>query len=165
MVDFCGQRPAAARAEAVLFAARPAAVASRSDGRSAGRSGSTPSGAQPGRDPHPARRRRDARVRAAQRRLRVEFADLPALDGRHLLDPADRRGRCSCATRSSRSCGWRMRPRASARAARRRISAPRGARGAARGARFPGDEIAHRARDRAAHRDAGRRRRTTCAPS
>ena len=39
---------------------------------------------RPGRDPHPARRRRDARVRAAQRRLCLELGDLPVLDGRHL---------------------------------------------------------------------------------
>src|SRR5919201_674398 len=35
----------------------------------------------PRRDPHPARRCRDARVRAARRRLRLQFGDLPVLDG------------------------------------------------------------------------------------
>ena len=39
---------------------------------------------QPGRNPHPARRRGDARVRAAQRRLRLEFGDFHVLDARHL---------------------------------------------------------------------------------
>ena len=43
---------------------------------------------------------------------------------------------------------------------------PRGAREVRqRGAGVPGNEGAHRALDRAAHRDAGRRHRTICAPS
>ena len=43
------------------------------------------------RNPHPARQRRDARLRAAQPRLCVELAHLPALDGRHLAGAARRR--------------------------------------------------------------------------
>ena len=75
-----------------------------------------------GRDPHPARRHGDARVRAAQRRLCVELGHLPALDGRHLAGAARPSPSCSCATRSSRSCGSPTPPRASARAARCRTS-------------------------------------------
>ena len=117
------QRYAAAGAEAVLLAARSDAV------------GGTAQADRPavldrhrrqigaGRNPHPARQHGDARVRAAQRSLRVEFGNLPALDGRHLAGAARRRRSSSCATRSSRSCGWPTPPKASARAARCRISA------------------------------------------
>ena len=45
------------------------------------------------------------------------------------------------------------------------LPAARRARGAPRRAGLPRDEGAHRALDRAAHRDAGRRQRTICAPS
>ena len=45
-----------------------------------------------GGNPHPARRCGDARVRAAQRRLRLEFGDLHVLDARHVAGPADRGG-------------------------------------------------------------------------
>ena len=152
-----GRRPAAAGAEAVLLAARPGAV------------GGNPQADRPavldrhrrqlgaGRDPHPARQRRDAGVRPAQRRLCLEFGDLPALDGRHLAGAARPSPSCSCATRSGRSCGWPTPPKASARAARRRTSARAARARCGGGSRLHRDEDAHRARHRAAHRDARRR--------
>ena len=110
-----------------------------------------------GRDPHPARQQRDARVRAAQRRLRVELGDLPALDGRHVAGAADRRDPVPAQSDQAdpaagrRSRELRQGPRgAELPAARRPRSAPRRA-GLHR------DEAAHRARDRTAHRDARRR--------
>jgi two-component system osmolarity sensor histidine kinase EnvZ len=80
------------RAKAVLLAARPDAVGAARPADRAPVLDRHRRQVQPGRNPHPARRCRDARVRAAQRRLRLEFGDLPVLDGRHLLDPLDRRG-------------------------------------------------------------------------
>ena len=86
------RRHAAAGAEAVLLAARPDALgAARPPDRPAVLDRYRRQ-IQSGRNPHPARRFRDAGVRAAQRRLRLEFGDLHLLDARHLLDPADRRG-------------------------------------------------------------------------
>ena len=112
---------------------------------------------QSGRNPHPARRRGDARLRPAQRGLRLEFGDLPVLDGRHLLDPPDRRGPVPAQPDQADPAARRRRrelrqgPRgAELPPARRAGSAPRRA-------RVPRDEGAHRALDRAAHRDAGRR--------
>ncbi len=122
-VDFLPRhRDAAAGAEAVLLAARPGAVGGdqQADRPAVLDRHRRPLGA--GRDPHPARRHGDARVRAPQRRLCVELGDLPALDGRHLAGAARRSPSCSCATRSGRSCGSPTPPRASARAARCRTS-------------------------------------------
>ena len=86
------RRHAAARPKTVLLAARP--VDLQAD-RPADRPAVLDRHRRPlqsGGNPHPARRRRDADLRAAQRRLRLEFGNLPVLDGRHLADPADRRG-------------------------------------------------------------------------
>ncbi len=110
-----------------------------------------------GRNPHPARQHGDARVRAAQRGLRVEFGNLPALDGRHLAGAARRRHPVPAQPDQADPAAGRRR--------RKLRQGPRGAefpparraRGAARGAGLHRDEDAHRARDRAAHRHAGRR--------
>ena len=122
-VDFLpARRHAAAGTEAVLLAARPGAVggAAQADRPAVLDRHRRPLGA--GRDPHPARQHGDARVRPPQRRLRLEFRDLPALDGRHLARCCWPSPSSSCATRSSRSCGSPTPPKASARAARCRIS-------------------------------------------
>jgi hypothetical protein len=110
-----------------------------------------------GRNPHPARSYRDAGVRAAQRGLRLQFGDLPDLDGRHVIDL---------------DCGGHHLPaqsdQADPAAGRRRRKLRQGAgsaqlppawraRGAAGGGRLHRDEDAHRARHRAAHGDARRR--------
>ena len=82
------RRHAAARAKTVLLAARPDALgAARPPDRPAVLDRHRRQ-IQSGRNPHPARRLRDARVRAAQRRLRLQFGDLHLLDAGHLLDPA-----------------------------------------------------------------------------
>ena len=151
------RRHAAARTKAVLLAARP-------DALGAARPPDRPPVLdrhrrqfQSGRDPHPARRRRDARVRPAQRRLRLEFGDLHLLDARHVFDPADRLGAVPAQPdQADPAAGGRRRKlRQGPRGAE--LPPPRRARGAPRGAGLPGDEGAHRALDRAAHRDAGRR--------
>ena len=116
------RRPAAGRAEAVLLAARPGAVGGDPPADRPAVLDRHGRPLEPGRDPHPARRRGDAGVRAAQRRLCVELGDLPAVDGRHLAGAARPSRSCSCATRSGRSCGSPTRRRASARAARCRAS-------------------------------------------
>ena len=148
---------AAARPEAVLLAARPGAVGRDAQADRAAVLDRHRRPLRAGRNPHPARRRRDARVRAAQRRLCLEFGDLPVLDGRHLAGPADRRHPVPAQPDQADPAAGRRR--------RKFRQGPRGAefpparraRGAARGAGLHRDENAHRARDRAAHRHAGRR--------
>jgi len=84
-------RPAAARRQAVLLPARSGALGrDQPADRQAvlDRHGRT-LGA--GRDPHQARRCGDAGVRTAQRRLRVELGNFPAVDGRHVAGAARRR--------------------------------------------------------------------------
>ena len=115
-------RHAAAGAETVLLAARSGAVggAAQADRPAVLDRHGRP--LEPGRDPHPARQRGDAGVRAAQRRLRLELRNLPARGWsapRWCCSPSPS---CSCATRSGRSCGSPTPPRASARAAKRRTS-------------------------------------------
>ena len=86
VVDFLPlRRHAAAGAEAVLLAARPDAVGGdpQADRQAVLDRYRRQVGA--GRDPRAARQHGAARLRAPQRRLRVEFADLPVLDGRHRL--------------------------------------------------------------------------------
>ena len=158
VVDFLPRSAiAAAGAEAVFLAARRGAV------------GRNPQADRPAvldrygrpsvdrRNPHQARRHDHARVRAARRRLRSEFLDLPALDGgdlaggarrRHPVpaqpDPADR---AACRRRRS----VRQGPRGA------EFPSARRARSAARGGRVPGNEGPRRARHRAAHHHARRR--------
>ena len=127
------RRHAAAGTKAVLLAARPDAVgAARPPDRTLvlDRHGRP---LQPRRDPHPARRRRDARVRAAQRRLRLELGNLPVLDGRDILDPADRLGAVPAQPDQAdpAACGRRGKFRQGPRGAE--LPAARRARGAARG--------------------------------
>ena len=86
------RRPAAARPEAVFLAARPDAVGAARPPDRATVLDRYRRPLQPGGNPHPARRRRDAGVRAAQRRLCLEFRNLHLLDAGHLVDPADRHG-------------------------------------------------------------------------
>ena len=159
------RRHAAARPEAVLLAARPDAVGAAwpADRQAVLDRYRRP--LQPGGNPHPARRRRDAHLRPAQRRLCLEFGDLHLLDARHLVDPADRRGAVPAQPdQADPAAGGRRRKlRQGPRGAE--LPAPRRARSAPRRAGVPRDEIAHRALDRAAHRDAGRRLATICAPS
>ena len=96
-------------------------------------------------------------LRPAQRGLCLEFGDLPVLDGRHLVDPADRLGAVPAQPDQADPApgGRRRKLRQGPRSAE--LPPPRRARSAPRRAGLPGDEIAHRALDRAAHRDAGRR--------
>ena len=110
-----------------------------------------------GRNPHPARRRGDARVRPAQRRLCLELGDFPALDGRHVAGAAGRRHRLPAQPDQAdpAACRRRRELRQGPRGAG--LPAARRARGAPRRAGLHRDEDAHRARDRAAHRDARRR--------
>ena len=112
---------------------------------------------QAGRNPHPARRRRDARVRAAQRRLRLQFGDLHLLDAGHLLDPLDRRGIVPAQPDQADPAAGRGRRKLWQRARGAKLPSPRRTGSAAGGAGVPGNEGARRALDRAAHRDAGRR--------
>ena len=83
----------------------------------------------------------------------------------HLVDPADRRGAVPAQPdQADPAAGGRRRKfRQGPRGAE--LPSPRRARSAPRRAGLPRDEIAHRALDRAAHRDAGRRVATICAPS
>ncbi len=159
------RRHAAAGPETVLLAARPVALGAA---RPADRQAVLDRYRRPlqsGGNPHSARRRGDAGVRPAQRGLCLEFGDLPVLDGRHLVDPVDRRGVVPAqpdqADPAPRRCRRKLRqgPRSA------EFPSPRRARGAPRRTGVPRDESAHRALDRAAHRDAGRRQRTICAPS
>ena len=158
------RRPAAAGAEAVLLAARPDAVGgvAQADRPAVLDRHRRQIGA--GRNPRPARQHGDARVRAAQRRLCLEFGNLPALDGRHLDGAAHRRHHFPAQPDQADPAPGRRR--------RKLRQGPRGAefpparraRGAARGGRLHRDEDARRARHRAAHRHARRRLATTCAP-
>ena len=119
----------------------------------------------PGRNPHQARRRGDADFRAAQRRLCVEFGNLPVLDGRHLVDPADRRGAVPAqpdqADPAAGGCGgeFRQGPRSA------EFPSARRARGAPRGAGLHGNEVAHRAQRSSSAPRCWPACRTTCAPS
>ena len=160
-----GRRHAAARPKAVFLAARPVALgAARPPDRQAVLDRYRRP-FQSGGNPHPARRRRDADLRPAQRGLCLEFGDLPVLDGRHVVDPADRLGAVPAQPDQADPAagGCRRKLRQGPRGAE--LPPPRRARSAPRRAGVPRDEIAHRALDRAAHRDAGRRHRTICAPS
>ena len=112
---------------------------------------------QPGGNPHPARRRRDADFRPAQRGLCVEFGDLHLLDAGHLLDPADRLGAVPAQPDQADPAAGRCRRKLRQGPRGAELPSPRRARSAPRRARLSRDEIAHRALDRAAHRDAGRR--------
>ena len=78
------RRHAAAGAKTVLLAARPDALGSARPPDRPAVLDRHRRQIQSGRDPHPARRRRDARVRAAQRRLRLQFGDLHLLDAGHV---------------------------------------------------------------------------------
>ena len=108
-------------------------------------------------NPHPASRHDHARLRAARRRLRSEFVDLPGLDGRDLARRAGHRDRVPAqpdqADRAARRRrrGVRQGPRGA------EFPATRCARGAPRGGRVSGNEGPRRARHRAAHHHAGRR--------
>ena len=151
------RRHAAARPETVLLAARPDAVgATRPPDRQAVLDRHRRQ-FQPGRNPHPARRRRDAHLRPAQFRLCLEFGDLHLLDARHVLDPLDRLGAVPAQPdQADPAAGGRRRKfRQGPRGAE--LPAPRRAGSPPRGAGIFGNEGAHRALDRAAHRDAGRR--------
>ena len=150
-------RNAAAGAEAVLLAARPGAVAGDQPADPPPVLDRHGRALEPGRDPHPARRHRDARVRAAQRRLCVELGNLPVVDDRHLAGAARRRDpvpaqpdQADPAARGRRG-KLRQGPRGAG------LQAARRARGAPRRAGLHRDEAARRAHDRAAHHDAGRR--------
>ena len=110
-----------------------------------------------GRNPHPARQHRHARVRAPQRGLCVEFGNLPALDGRHLDGAADRRDHFPAQSDQADPAAGRCRRKLRQGPRSAEFPSARRARGAARGAGLHRDEDAHRARHRAAHRDAGRR--------
>ncbi len=113
---------------------------------------------QPGRNPDPARRFRDAHLRPAQRGLCVEFGDLHLLDAGDILDPPDRRGAIPAQPDQAYSAagGCRRKFRQGPRGAEL-PSAPARARSAARGTGIPANESAHRTLDRTTHRDAGRR--------
>ena len=158
VVDFLPvRRYAAAGTETVLLAARPDAVGAAwpADRKAVLDRYRRP--LQPGRDPHSARQLRDARFRPAQRRLRLQLGNFPVLDGRHVLDPADRRSVVPAQPDppDPAAGGCRRELRQGPRSAE---LPPAGrARGAPRGTCFHGNEIAYRALDRAAHRDAGRR--------
>ena len=150
------ERNATARAEAVFLAARPGAVGGIAQDqapvldRHRRQIGA-------GRNPHPARQRGDARARTAQRSLRVEFGNLPVLDGRHLAGAADR-GHHLPAQPDPADPAARRRRRSLRQGPRHaEFPAARRARGPARGGRLHRDEAARRARDRAAHHDARRR--------
>ena len=158
VVDFLPvDRNAAARAEAVLLAARPGAVGgiAQADRPAVLDRHGRPLGA--GRNPHPARQRGDARVRAAQRGLCLEFGNLPALDGRHLAGAAHRRHPVPAQPDQADPAARRRRRELRQGPRRAEFPPARRARGAARGAGLHRDEDAHRARDRAAHRHARRR--------
>ena len=159
------RRHAAARPEAVLLAARPDAVGAA---RPADRQAVLDRHRRPlqsGGNPDPARRHRDADFRPAQRGLCLEFGDLHLLDARHLLDPADRLGAVPAQPDQADPAAGRRRRKLRQGPRSAELPSPRRPRSAPRRAGLPGDEIAHRALDRAAHRDAGRRSATICAPS
>ena len=158
-------RNAAARAEAVLLAARPGAVAGDQPADPPAVLDRHGRALEPGRDPHPARRHGDARVRAAQRRLRVELGNLPVVDDRHVAGAARRRDRLP-AQPDQADLAARGRRREFRQGARRaRLPPARGARGAPRRARLHRDEAPRRAHDGAAHHRCWRASRTICAPS
>ncbi len=117
-----GHRNAAARAEAVLLAARPGAV-----GRTAQDQAAVLDRHRrqivAGRNPHPARQFGDAGVRAAQHGLCLELGNLPVLDGRHLAGAAHRRDHLPAQPDPPDPAAGRRRRKRSARAATRRISA------------------------------------------
>ena len=109
-------------------------------------------------DPRQARQRHPALRRHALADLRVELAHLPAVDGRLVGDPADRRhpvpAQPDPAHPAARRSGRRVRqgaPRA------RRLPPARRARGAPGGHRLPRDARPHHDARRAAHHHAGRR--------
>ena len=79
-----GHRDAADRTEAVLLAARPGAFGGGPQADRPAVLDRHGRPLEPGRDQDPARRRRDACLRATQCRLCVEFGNLPVVDGRHL---------------------------------------------------------------------------------
>ena len=165
VVDFLpADAVAAARAEAVLLAARSGAVATRSASRSAGRSGSTPSAARrSSRSASSSTTRSCGSSPAAADAYDVELrifllwmvGDLArAARRRHPVpaqpDPAD-----PAAGRRRREL--RQGPRGA------EFPPARRARSAARGRRLPRNEAAHRARDRAAHRRCSPASSTICA--
>ncbi len=118
-----------------------------------------------GRDPHPARRRRDAGVRPPRRRLCVEFRDLPALDARHFVGPARRRRSVPAQPDPADSA---LADAAESFGKGREVPnfRPRGAREVRRAAQaFIEMKTRIERSDRAAHRRCWPASRTTCAPS
>ena len=143
--------------EAVLLAARPVALGAAWPADRPAVLDRYRRPLQSGGNPHPARRRGDADLRPAQRGLCLEFGDLPVLDGRHLVDPADRRGAVPAQPDQADPAAGRRRRKLRQGPRGAELPPPRRARSAPRRAGLPRDESAHRALDRAAHRDAGRR--------
>src|SRR6267378_4502276 len=93
----------------------------------------------------------------AQRGLCLEFGDLPVLDGGHVVDPADRVGVVPAQPDQADPAPRRRRRKLRQGPRSAELPPPRGSGSAPRRAGIPPDEIAHRALDRTAHRDAGRR--------
>ncbi len=87
-----------------------------------------------GRDPRAARQHGDARVRAAQRGLRLEFGDFPALDGRHLAGADRRRHHLPAQPDQADLAAGRRRRKLRQGPRRAEFPPARRARGAARGA-------------------------------